>query len=288
MRSQSFGTLGAFHRVQRGLYLYVYIPCAKLIRSVKDYFPLAKHVCVIHEFTWSTPLLGDSDKFLRMVRSTNLTNSIEQKIIVAFAQEKEQFQLVDKVICLSPNAETVLRKIYQVPVEKIAVIPNALSKKPKSLSASQRLALRRKYGLTDKEKVILSVGRISKGKGSLAFLQAFKEILKEGPDCRWVMAGGLAQAPAFLEQAGTAVTHLTLTGHVASKQLADWYRMADVGILPSYTEQCSYAGLEMMAYGLPVVASDGFGVRCMFRDGVMPMWLPLGNALRQNNSLGIL
>ena len=24
----------------------------------------------------------------------------------------------------------------------------------------------------------------------------------------------------------------------------------------------------MMSYGLPVVASDGFGVRCMFQDGV--------------------
>ncbi len=250
------------------IFMYNYIPCAKLIRSVKDYFPLAKHVCVIHEFTWSTPLLGDSRKFSKMVRGTNSTKPSGQKISAAFAQEKEQFQLVDKIICLSPDAKAVLQTVYQVPVDKLAVIPNALSKKPKLLSASRRLALRRKYGLTDTEKVILSVGRISKGKGSLAFLQAFKEILKEEPDCRWVIVGGLAQAPAFLEQAGTAVTHLTLTGHVASKQLADWYRMADVGILPSYTEQCSYAGLEMMAYGLPVVASDGFGVRCMFRDGV--------------------
>lgn len=250
------------------IFMYNYIPCAKLIRSVKDYFPLAKHVCVIHEFNWSTPLLGDSRKFLKMVRGADSTISGNQKIVAAFAQEQEQFQRVDKVICLSPDAETVLRTVYQVPTAKIAVIPNALSKKPKSLSASQRLALRHKYGLTDTEKVILSVGRISKGKGSLAFLQAFKEILKEEPNCCWVIAGGLAQALTFLEQAGTAVTHLTLTGHVASKQLADWYRMADVGILPSYTEQCSYAGLEMMAYGLPVVASDGFGVRCMFHDEV--------------------
>ena len=258
------------------IFMYNYIPCEKLVRSVREYFPLAKHVCVIHDFSWATPLLGDSGKLQKLAKASAGATAMDPKVVALFAQEREQFQVVDKVICLSPDAETVLRTVYQVPAAKIAVIPNALSKKTKSLSASQRLALRHKYGLTDTEKIILSVGRISKGKGSFAFLQAFKEILKEEPDCRWVIAGGLAQAPAFLEQAGTAVTHLTLTGHVASEQLADWYRMADVGILPSYTEQCSYAGLEMMAYGLPVVASDGFGVRCMFHDGMNAYVAPIG------------
>ena len=41
---------------------------------------------------------------------------------------------------------------------------------------------------------------------------------------------------------------------------------ADIGVLPSYTEQCSYVGLEMLAHRLPIVASDGFGMRCMFQE----------------------
>lgn len=250
------------------IFMYNYSPCAKLVHAVREYFPLAKHVCVIHEFNWSTPLLGDSCKFLKMVRNVNQTNPVNQKIMATFVQEKDQFGLVDKVICLSPDAESVLEKAYQISTEKIAVIPNALSKRSKLFPISKLMELRRKYHLTNNEKIILSVGRISKGKGYLAFLQAFKEILKEESDCRWVIAGELTQAPMFLTQAGTAITHLTLTGHITSEQLVDWYRMADIGILPSYTEQCSYAGLEMMAYGLPIVASDGFGVRCMFHDGV--------------------
>lgn len=42
--------------------------------------------------------------------------------------------------------------------------------------------------------------------------------------------------------------------------------MADIGIVPSYYEQCSYTGIEMQMFGLPIVASNSFGVRCMFKD----------------------
>ena len=55
-----------------------------------------------------------------------------------------------------------------------------------------------------------------------------------------------------------------LTGSISRYELKNWYQIADIGILPSYAEQCSYVGLEMMAHKLPVVASDGFGIRCMF------------------------
>lgn len=42
--------------------------------------------------------------------------------------------------------------------------------------------------------------------------------------------------------------------------------MADIGIFSSYAEQCSYVGIEMMMHGLPIVASDSYGVRNMFND----------------------
>jgi glycosyltransferase involved in cell wall biosynthesis len=50
--------------------------------------------------------------------------------------------------------------------------------------------------------------------------------------------------------------------------LRRWYQIADIGDIPSLSEQCTYSGIEMMMHGLPIVASDGFGVRSMFQDGV--------------------
>ena len=56
-------------------------------------------------------------------------------------------------------------------------------------------------------------------------------------------------------------------GYLQKNELEKWYQLVDIGVLPSYSEQCSYTGIEMMMYSLPIVASDGFGVRNMFHDG---------------------
>ena len=58
--------------------------------------------------------------------------------------------------------------------------------------------------------------------------------------------------------------NITILGVVSKDCLYGWYRAADAGIVPSYYEQCSYSGIEMKMFGLPIVASSGFGVRRMF------------------------
>ena len=121
------------------------------------------------------------------------------------------------------------------------------------------------------------VGRVCKTKGMFAYLNAFKKVLKKEHDCRLVIAGELCNAPDLLAAAGEAVIKITLTGLLDKDKLSCWYRMADIGVIPSYSEQYGYVGVEMMAYGLPIVASDGFGVRCMFQDGINALVAPIGN-----------
>lgn len=53
-------------------------------------------------------------------------------------------------------------------------------------------------------------------------------------------------------------------------------------MITSYTEQCSYVGLEMMSHGLPVIASDGFGVRCMFRNEINAVTACIGDRTSDN------
>lgn len=54
-----------------------------------------------------------------------------------------------------------------------------------------------------------------------------------------------------------------------------------MGIIPSYYDQCPYTGIEMMMHGLPVVASDGYSLRNMFRDGLNARTGRIGN--RENS-----
>lgn len=45
------------------------------------------------------------------------------------------------------------------------------------------------------------------------------------------------------------------------------YSAADICVIPSYTEQCSYVTLEMMAHGKPIVSSDSVGQKDILTDG---------------------
>lgn len=49
--------------------------------------------------------------------------------------------------------------------------------------------------------------------------------------------------------------NIKLLGHVDYSRLQELYKSADVGLISSLFEQCSYVALEMMMYGLPVVYS---------------------------------
>jgi glycosyltransferase len=263
------------------IFLFNYVPCDKLMHETRRHFPLSKQICVIHDFNWTAPLQGDVDLFQKLITETKNRNSSQYaEILKLYRRETEQYQAADHVICLSEDTHRVLRKCYNLPNEKITFIPHGADMIKKTFSETIKRKWKQTYYLNPNEKVILMAGRISKGKGSFAYLDAFKEVLKTDSDCRLVIAGDLCNAPELLEVAGEIVTKITLTGQINERRLSHWYRMANIGILPSYSEQCSYVGLEMMSYGLPVVASDGFGVRCMFQDGINACVASIGNRKR--------
>ena len=71
-----------------------------------------------------------------------------------------------------------------------------------------------------------------------------------------------------MEYTSDIAAKITFTGQISKTRLNEWYQIADIGVLASYSEQCNYSGIEMMMHGLPVVASDGFGIGAMFTDDV--------------------
>ena len=82
-----------------------------------------------------------------------------------------------------------------------------------------------------------------------------------------VIAGEIFRLNDFAKITSYSATHITYTGLIKQEQLKKWYIAADIGVLPSYTEQCSYTGMEMMANNLLVVTTDGNGLTDMFRHG---------------------
>ncbi len=131
--------------------------------------------------------------------------------------------------------------------------------------------LRSTLGLLESDRVVLTVGRLSHEKGQADLIRAFSTlkararlvVVGDGPDRsaleRLVRASGLQRSVIF---AG-------MTANVAS-----FYALADVFVLPSLSEGSPNALLEAMACGLPTVATHVGGVPEIAVDGTTALLVP--------------
>ena len=98
-----------------------------LAESFKKTWPLDKVVVTIHYFTWCFALFGNTNRLSQIVvkRREELSN-FEQEVIYASLFEQRLFQIVDCIIGLSDFACQVLTNFYDIPANKICLIPNGL------------------------------------------------------------------------------------------------------------------------------------------------------------------
>lgn len=82
-----------------------------------------------------------------------------------------------------------------------------------------------------------------------------------------VGADSNSRLETLLPKMNSTITRIIFTGLINKELLNKWYAIADIGIISSYYEQCSYTGIEMMMFGLPIIASDGYGIKNMFENG---------------------
>jgi len=55
--------------------------------------------------------------------------------------------------------------------------------------------------------------------------------------------------------------NIIFLGNIPKSELTNYYQIADIGVIPSVFEQCSYVALEMMYYKVPVVTTNTSGLQ---------------------------
>jgi glycosyltransferase len=240
-----------------------------LANSLKESFD-CKIVLAIHYLPWCFELMGNVS-LLRKI-SGKQESKLDQcgiRVKKSLAEEKEMLQAVDKVLCLSKHTAGILRNIYKVKKQHIAVIYNGLTD---GRPVQDKEALRRKYHIPDIP-IILFAGRLDDIKGLKYALQAFKIVLKTIP-CHFIIAGN-GIFDHYLKECEDIWIHVTWTGLIDKEKLDEFYSLADFGVMPSFHEQCSYVAIEMMMNGLPLIASTSTGLREMVEDGVSGLHIPV-------------
>jgi D-inositol-3-phosphate glycosyltransferase len=228
---------------------------------------------------WGVPLV-QSMHTLGKVKNLALASGDCAEPAARIRGEAEVVAAADRLVANTAEEARQLIELYGADPWRVETVSpgvdlSVFSPSPSAASAS---ALRRRLGLPADAVVLAFAGRIQPLKGPDVVLRAAAALLA---DCPWlsgrlvvVIVGGPSGsevgAPGRLaglaEGLGIADC-VRLEPPCPQRELADWYRAADIVLVPSHSESFGLVALEAQACGTPVVAAAVGGLRTAVRDG---------------------
>ncbi len=164
----------------------------------------------------------------------------------ARALEQNIFSSADKIVVTTPSMRQSVIQRYQVPFDRVRVIPNYVDTHLFSPSAENPQMPRR----------ICFIGRLTEQKNLFSLFHAVRDL-----DIELVMVGSGPLASRLREEAHTLNMRVQFLGNVPHRRLPGILRSSNLFILPSLYEGHPKALLEAMACGLPVIGTEVPGIR---------------------------
>jgi glycosyltransferase involved in cell wall biosynthesis len=164
----------------------------------------------------------------------------------------------DHVIAVSNDLKSKIVSEFGVHSSRISVIPNGVD--TEKFSRMDKCEARRRCGLAEGNRYLLTVSRLSNEKGLENLLRAFGGIRCTDSTLVIIGDGPLeAKLIALSTELGIRkrVKFMGVLGHA---DICAWYNAADLFCLPSLWEGCPNVVIEALACGTPVVASQVGGI----------------------------
>jgi glycosyltransferase involved in cell wall biosynthesis len=174
-----------------------------------------------------------------------------QNLDVVFYQSRD---LLDKASRLLGAGQSAL------PAERHLVLPRGIPAPPCLLTADIRQQIRRAWGISEQQVLILSVGRIYRSKGVFDLIDAIALAVAKNPNITCVLVGAM---PAFdetnavykaLAERHELRRHITLLPAIPPEQVWEYLCAADLFAFPSHEEGMPNSLLEALAMGVPAIA----------------------------------
>jgi D-inositol-3-phosphate glycosyltransferase len=182
--------------------------------------------------------------------------------------ETDIIRCADLILASTGEEAGLLDSLYGADPSRIEVLPPGVDHR--LFSPGDRAEARERLGHPG-QRVLLFVGRIQPLKGLDLAVQALAEI---DDAVLWAVGGPSgADGPAELERIQKLAADLGVTDRLLilpprpHHELVDYYRAADVCLVPSRTESFGLVALEAAACGTPVVAASVGGLRSIVSDG---------------------
>jgi glycosyltransferase involved in cell wall biosynthesis len=198
----------------------------------------------------------------------NVTASFDHQTLAML----ERLAMLQADVLTSPSRDLAqfVASDLNYPLDDIAIVMNPLDtavfcpEGEKALPASTKLR-------------VIFVGRLEERKGITYLIEAIPKVVSQFKDVEFVIIGDdtdtasgrtsvLAQLKQSLKDSGCEA-YVTFVDRIALAALPNYYRSADISIVPSVYDNSPYTALEAMSCGRPVIGTSGGGTKEYIVDG---------------------
>jgi len=192
------------------------------------------------------------------------------------AIESDAYRSCDRVVALTDRERSEIAELYDLPPDRITVIPPGVNP-DRFVPSPEKSAVRRELGLPD-ARTVFALGRLDERKGFDLYFRAVHRLLehRDLPTTSFLLSAGGGSPTESHERARlermrdelSIARALTWLPVLPEHRLPDYYKAADVFVLPSRYEPFGIVMLEAMACALPVVSTRAGGPSKVIDPGI--------------------
>ena len=177
--------------------------------------------------------------------------------------EKWILDKCDEIVVLSAFTQGKLSNLYKIPSRKVSIVPGGVDLK-RFKPVADRMEIRQRFNIPQNRVVLFTVRNLVRRMGLENLIYSLKTIIDEAPELYLVMGGSgpLKDSLDALTREMGLENHIRFTGFISENELPDYYRMADLFVLPTRElEGFGLVTLEAMASGVPVLGTPVGGTK---------------------------
>ncbi|NUR30279.1 MAG: D-inositol-3-phosphate glycosyltransferase [Catenulispora sp.] len=242
---------------------------------IHSHYWLSGQVGWLAKERWGVPLIH-SMHTLGKVKNAALALGDDPEPTARLVGEDQVVDAADRLIANTDQEASELVRLYGADPDRVSTVNPGVDLD--RFRPGGKLAARRMVGLPPDAAVLLFVGRIQPLKAPDVLLRAAAELIGRDPERREKLVVAVVGGPSGSGLAEPTHLHrlarrlgiadvVRFVKPVDQTRLADWYRAADVAVVPSYSESFGLVAIEAQACGTPVVAARVGGLATAVADG---------------------
>ena len=196
-------------------------------------------------------------KLIATIHSTEYDRTAGKPWESISKEEKELIDRADTVVTVSRRLKEEIISLYKTDEKKISVIYNAINKEKFNV-----------IKISNGQKIVLYVGRLSVQKGIDNLIKAFSVVAKKNGDALLYIIG---EGPELSNLINLSINleladRIIFLGRVPDEDMEALYSIANVFVMPSVSEPFGIVALEAIASNVPTIVSSQSGVSEVIRN----------------------